>query len=69
MVTERSVNRALAKAGVPVTIHTQNGYRCLETIDPNGPEVDSIFVCYWHHMTLEQWVEIASANYDEAMAR
>jgi hypothetical protein len=68
-VTERSVNAALFKAGIPVTIKTQKGYRSLQTIDPNGPEVDSIFVCYWHHMSLEQWVETVAHHYADAITR
>jgi hypothetical protein len=69
VVSSRSVNAALKKAGVPVTIYAHSGYRSLETVDPDGPEVDSIFVCYWHQMTLEQWVEAASYNYAKAMSR
>lgn len=66
---ERSVNRALAKAGVPVTVHKYSGYLHISTIDPNGPEVDSIFVCYWHEMSLERWVVEVAGNYVTAMAR
>ena len=69
VASERTVNRALAKAGVPVTVRKFNGYLSIETIDADGPEVDSIFVCYWHEMSLERWVLEVAANYVSAMAR
>ena len=68
VATERTVNRALAKAGVPVTVRKFNGYLSIVTIDADGPEVDSIFVCYWHEMSLERWVAEVSANYEAAAA-
>ena len=68
VASERTVNRALAKAGVPVTVRKFNGYLSIETIDCDGPEVASIFVCYWHEMSLERWVEEVSFNYEAAAA-
>ena len=68
VASERTVNRALAKAGVPVTVRKFNGYLSIETIDCDGPEVASIFVCYWHEMSLERWVAEVTANYEAAAA-
>ncbi len=69
VATERTVNRALAKAGVPVTVRKFSGYLSIETMDCDGPEVDSIFVCYWHEMSLERWVAEVTANYEAAAAK
>jgi hypothetical protein len=69
VATERAVNRALAKAGVPVTVCKRNGYLSIETLDCDGPEVASIFVCYWHEMSLERWVAEVTANYEAAAAK
>lgn len=69
VASERTVNRALAKAGVPVTVRKFNGYLSIETIDAEGPEVASIFVCYWHEMSLDRWVAEVTAEYETAMAR
>ena len=68
-VTEKRVNAALRRAGVPVEVWTQNGYRSIRTLDPAGPEIDSIYVCYWHQMDLSGWVGAATANYEEAVQR
>ena len=69
IASEKRVNAALRLAGVPVEVWTQNGYRSVRTLDPTGPEVDSICVCYWHQMSLEQWVDAATANYERAVIR
>ena len=66
--SERTVNRALAKAGVPVTVTKRSGYLQITTIDPNGPEVASVYVCFWHEMSLEEWVGDVTANYHRAIA-
>jgi hypothetical protein len=69
-VNERSVNRALAKAGVPVVIVSRNGYKSLESTDPDGPaDIDSIYVPYWGDWTLEEWVQEATENYQKALRR
>lgn len=68
-VTEKRVNAALRLAGVPIEVWTQRGYRSVRTLDPTGPEVDSIYVCYWHHMSLSGWVQAATLNYERAVER
>jgi len=68
VATERTVNRALAKAGVPVTVCKRNGYLSIVTTDCDGPNVASIFVCYWNEMSLERWVAEVTANYEAAAA-
>ena len=68
-VTEKRVNAALRRAGVPIEVWTQKGYRSVRTLDPTGPEVESIYVCYWHQMPLSGWVKAATANYEKAVQR
>lgn len=66
---ERTVNRALAKAGVPVKVWKYGGGFAITTIDPEGPWVESVAVCHWHHLSIEQWVEAVTFNYQAALDR
>ena len=66
IANERTVNAALRAAGVPVIVTSRNGYKSIQTIDANGPEVASIYCSYWHNMTIAEWVEECVSNYADA---
>ena len=60
----RTVNRALAEAGIPVTLYKGKGYFYIEAAD--GTQVDSIYVPYWDDYTVAEWVEHVRYEYEQA---
>lgn len=60
----RTVNRALAEAGIPVTLYKGKGYFYIEAED--GTQVDSIYVPYWDDYSVSEWVEHVRYEYEQA---
>jgi hypothetical protein len=67
-INARVVNRALTKAGIPVTIYKGNGYFYYEAAD-TMLDLDSTYVCYWDDLTLDEWVEEVRHKYEAALRR
>jgi len=64
VANSRTVNRALAEAGIPVTLYKGKGYFYIEAED--GTQVDSIYVPYWDDYTVAEWVEHVRYEYEQA---
>ena len=58
-LTKKQINKAIAHTGL--TIHGARGDGCFYFVDATGYCVGrgSVYVCYLHHMTIEQWVNEA----------
>ena len=67
-INARVVNRALTKAGIPVTVYKSNGYFYYEAADIML-DLDSTDMCYWDDLTLDEWVLEVGAKYDAALGR
>jgi len=67
-INARVVNRALTKAGIPVTVFKGNGYFYYEAAD-KMLDLDSTYVCYWDDLTLDEWVEEVRYEYEAALGR
>lgn len=64
VANSRTVNRAIAAAGIPVTLYKGKGYFYIEAAD--GTQVDSIYVPYWDDYTVDEWVEHVRYEYERA---
>ena len=59
--TARSVNRALRRAGIPLTlVSTRQGYQYFVLDAPGRYETRSVCVCYVSDWSVERWVECGS---------
>lgn len=63
--TLKQVNRAIAKAGIPLELERGEGYHYFIYDDParNIYETVSVYVMYTNTYTVAEWTEQAAATY------
>ena len=59
-ITQRAINAALKKAGLPVTIqNNRGGYSYFVSIETGYQVGDSVLLCYLNQQSIEEWVKDA----------
>jgi hypothetical protein len=66
--TLRAVNRAVARAGIPLELVRGDGYHYWVLDTPKRYETHSECVCYTSSVPVETWVEWARAAYQHLTA-
>jgi hypothetical protein len=59
-ITQRSINAALKRAGLPVTIqNNRGGYSYFVSTETGNQVGDSVCLCYLNQQSIEEWVKDA----------
>lgn len=58
-------NKHLATLGIPLELVKGQGYLYFITVPPRAYASRTVYVCYFNHLTTEQWIDRAREAWDD----